>query len=288
MPKSKEPSPAYQMYAKEWLSCSDVMLMEAHQEGAYIRLINYDWVNDGILNNPRVLSQLGRIPESDLDIVVNKFIDHPKKPGYLSHPRVQKERKKQANFKKEKSKAGKAGAKKRWQKTPQVIDPESDKGDGTAIAHPMANDGSPSPIPTAIAIADNINTPKSPKRGSGRRTIAEKKLTKVESNTLVMIRIGSWFGRKAGSLWSIYEEDRLNLIEPIDPDDLTAIEKYYTEDIPNEKDYRRRDLQTLLNNWTGELDRARNWKPGGKEYDGYIKAKDHPDNDWSKAGQKKS
>ena len=157
--KTKEPSPAYQMYAKEWLACSDVMIMEPHQEGAYIRLINYDWVNDGVLDNLRVLSQLSRIPESDLDIVIAKFQPHPKKPGYLSHPRVQKERNKQANFKKEKSKAGKAGAKKRWQKKPQVIEAKSDKQDSTAIAHPMANDSSPSPSPSPSPNKSNsINT----------------------------------------------------------------------------------------------------------------------------------
>lgn len=40
-------------------------------------------------------------------------------------------------------------------------------------------------------------------------------------------------------------------------EDLAAIERYYREEIPKDKDYRRRDLLTLLNNWNGEVDRAR-------------------------------
>ena len=41
---------------------------------------------------------------------------------------------------------------------------------------------------------------------------------------------------------------------------------YYTARIPRTEDFRRRDLATLLNNWSGELDRARQFaaatKPG--------------------------
>ncbi|MBK1835380.1 hypothetical protein [Roseibacillus ishigakijimensis] len=44
-------------------------------------------------------------------------------------------------------------------------------------------------------------------------------------------------------------------------DDLATLEGYYLAKHESGRDYRRRDLQTLLNNWTGELDRARNWKP---------------------------
>ena len=44
---------------------------------------------------------------------------------------------------------------------------------------------------------------------------------------------------------------------PIPDDDLALIERFYTAALPKDQDFRRRDLPTLLNNWTGELDRAR-------------------------------
>ena len=93
-------------------------------------------------------------------------------------------------------------------------------------------------------------------------------------------RIGKLYNRRESTRWSAKEIEALKKIEEIEEEDFILLEKYYTTDIPNEKDYRRRDLQTLLNNWTGELDRARKWKPGGKEYDAYIPATDNPENDW--------
>lgn len=37
------------------------------------------------------------------------------------------------------------------------------------------------------------------------------------------------------------------------------LEAYYSADIPEKDDYRRRDLSTLLNNWSGERTRAADW-----------------------------
>jgi hypothetical protein len=37
------------------------------------------------------------------------------------------------------------------------------------------------------------------------------------------------------------------------------LEAYYAADLPQRDDYRRRDLATLLNNWSGELTRAADW-----------------------------
>jgi len=42
-------------------------------------------------------------------------------------------------------------------------------------------------------------------------------------------------------------------------DEWLQLEAYYAADIPARDDIRRRDLATLLNNWSGELTRARRW-----------------------------
>jgi hypothetical protein len=55
----------------------------------------------------------------------------------------------------------------------------------------------------------------------------------------------------------------LKAITPIPAEDLKLIEAYYNFSHPPAADYRRRDLQTLLNNWPGELDRARRFRPSG-------------------------
>lgn len=82
-----------------------------------------------------------------------------------------------------------------------------------------------------------------------------RKMTKVHRNTETMEKIGLWFGRRPETLWTVAEA--VALIENNPPENhIDGMGRYYTAQIPTE-DYRRRDLQTLLNNWTSELDRAR-------------------------------
>ena len=75
-----------------------------------------------------------------------------------------------------------------------------------------------------------------------------------------MVRLGAAHNRRANTLWTVYEAECLAALEPLNEEELTTILAYYTADIPESADYRRRDLATLLNNWTGELDRARKWQ----------------------------
>jgi hypothetical protein len=42
-------------------------------------------------------------------------------------------------------------------------------------------------------------------------------------------------------------------------DEWAQLEAYYAADLPAKDDYRRRDLATLLNNWSGELIKSRRW-----------------------------
>jgi hypothetical protein len=49
---------------------------------------------------------------------------------------------------------------------------------------------------------------------------------------------------------------------PVDERDLRNLEEWYYEKLPSgAPDYRRTTLITLLNNFSGELDKARNFKP---------------------------
>lgn len=71
-------------------------------------------------------------------------------------------------------------------------------------------------------------------------------------------KIGSWFGRRPTTQWSTKEmKALLAILKHTTPEDIALMESYYTAQIHAAKDIRRRDVQTLLNNWTGEMDRAR-------------------------------
>lgn len=102
------------------------------------------------------------------------------------------------------------------------------------------SDGSPAPKPRA------------PKR----LTQAQKHRTKHATLTETMQRIGSWFGRQPTTLWSVAEYEALETVSPTEKE-LAGMEAYYSASILEGEDYRRRDVITLLNNWPGELDRAR-------------------------------
>jgi len=93
-------------------------------------------------------------------------------------------------------------------------------------------------------------------------TAEQKKRAKVESNTLAMEMIGSIFGRRHNTLWSIYEAEALSELDDSDlaETELRLLSKFYAHEMRRGDDGRhRRSIDTLLNNWQGEMDKARNW-----------------------------
>lgn len=71
----------------------------------------------------------------------------------------------------------------------------------------------------------------------------------------IKTRLNRLFSRRDSTAWSEKEERKLSelLRRPEFGEELIEIEKRYTSGTS----YLRQDIQTLLNNWTGELDRAR-------------------------------
>ncbi len=77
----------------------------------------------------------------------------------------------------------------------------------------------------------------------------------------LQIQINSWFSRRDSTRWSEKEirAFRKNA-SPTDSEDIGILDSYYSAEIQNKEDIRRRDIGTLLNNWTGEIDRARRFQ----------------------------
>jgi len=79
-------------------------------------------------------------------------------------------------------------------------------------------------------------------------------------------RIAALFRRRETTLWSDGEVKAFKKIGPIEIADLELIETYYAAERAKGDDGRhRRDLSTFLNNFAGELDRARSPKVNGKK-----------------------
>ena len=72
------------------------------------------------------------------------------------------------------------------------------------------------------------------------------------------IRIAQLYGRRLTTAWSAKEIRAFKAISPIDPDDLDVVCRYTeSERAKGDQGCHRRDLGTFLNNFSGELDRAR-------------------------------
>jgi len=74
------------------------------------------------------------------------------------------------------------------------------------------------------------------------------------------LRLGKLFKRRETTPWSEKEIKAWKLITPVAEEDMDCLENYYRAKIPDASNFRRRDLGTLLNNFSGELDRARKFK----------------------------
>jgi hypothetical protein len=104
-----------------------------------------------------------------------------------------------------------------------------------------------------------------------RNAASNAPVTPIEDEVGLKLRLGKLFRRKAVTPWNWKEEAAFKALLPIDDEELQAVERYYSETIPKEKDYRRRDLQTLLNNWSGEVDRARGRMPAKRDSNGSVR-----------------
>jgi hypothetical protein len=71
-------------------------------------------------------------------------------------------------------------------------------------------------------------------------------------------RLGNLFNRRASTKWSEKEKRAFQKLIPLDENDIAMVERYYVaERKKGPQGIYRRDLLTLLNNWPGEVDRAR-------------------------------
>lgn len=110
--------PSFQFYPKDLLSDGIAMSFSNGLLGAYFILLCFDWLDDGILDSDVALTKLGNLncesitelPEERIKLLRMKFKKHPIKEGFISNPRLQKERKKQDEWQLKCSRGGKKSA----------------------------------------------------------------------------------------------------------------------------------------------------------------------------------
>lgn len=144
-----EKSPAFQFYPSDYLADKNTAVMNTEQVGAYHLLMMYCWKEGSLPDDMEELAILSRMETSKFEEAWEKRIQRcfiQNEDGNWIHPRLEKERDKQKNYKDQKKEAGKKGAKKRWKNNKKGSDiaenstaiPENDG----AIDSPMAKNAS--------------------------------------------------------------------------------------------------------------------------------------------------
>lgn len=149
-----EKRPAFQWYPKDILTDENVLPMTLEEEGAYRRLIDFCWLHGSLPNNVAKLAPMCKIDGSRMALlwpaIEPCFRTDPNDFNRLIHPRLERERRKQDDYRKDKSRAGKAGAKARWEK----------EQNGTPTFLPMAKHGSSSSSASSTAVKESVGKKK--------------------------------------------------------------------------------------------------------------------------------
>jgi uncharacterized protein YdaU (DUF1376 family) len=248
--KFKRKAPAFQLYADDFLA--GTLDLSQEEVGAYIRLLCHQWSRGSIPVEPEKQQRLAGGLVSDA--VLAKF--RQCEDNLLRNERLEAEREKQANYRNKqrekglKSALARAAANRGSTAVATTVQPTI-QPDG----QPEGNSPSPSPSPTIntyVALAPEAEALKE--------------------------RISVWFKRRPTTPWSSKEikalKDVIKLGTP--PEDIDLLERRYMSG----DQYLRREIITLLNNWNGEIDRARGLSRSPQPQLELTKPKRPPGKEW--------
>ncbi len=226
--------PAFQFYADDFLA--GTFSMSNEERGLYITLLCRQWTQGHV--TPDEVARLGStVVQPSINHVLTKF--EPDEAGNLRNARLEGERAKQDAFRSKQSEKGKASAKARLNRGSTVVQPSG---------APEGNSPSPSPI--------SINTPLPPE---GDKSKVKPAMVKGP----LQLRAEKIFGRRPDTPLTSSEQRAFTKNKPAiiatSEADWLMLEAFY--ELPQSETYARKDLATLLNNWNGELDRARAHSP---------------------------
>lgn len=222
------------------------MLMSAEEVGAYIRLLCWQWEQGAVPNDEAKIVKITGAPIKRLSDVLAKFT--PCQEG-LKNDKLERVRAERVAYQQRQSELGKKGGR------PKANPSDTNKGsESQPFSETKANPKLPSPSPSPL--------PHNPQEPPASPSLGLEVETTPPPISPEQAEIGSWFNRRPTTPWSEKElKAWAKVTKPIDPDDWQALRWFYTQ---SGCQYLRRDILTLLNNWTGEIDRAKNFNPDQK------------------------
>jgi hypothetical protein len=147
-------APAFQLYARDWLTDEAVKTMSLAAQGLYVRLLCHQWLEGSIPSTQAVVALATgcntRTIKANWDMI-ERFFPLSTDRERRANPRLADQRKSLMDMREQQSKGGKKGAKTRWgTHTP------TDKG--SQMGNPLSSDGSAVATATALT-ADHPPTP---------------------------------------------------------------------------------------------------------------------------------
>ncbi len=244
-------SPAFQVYPNDILGDPRYQMMDNRQKGCHTTLWLYSWRSFAI---PKEISLIAKLC-GETPTVMKKlwpriavfFAPDPSDPEKLIHPDLEKERAKQARYKAAKRLAGKKGGeamKRKW-----AAGNGQSKGEGKTKAEGKANQSSSSSSSSSSSDSLSPKPPQEKERESDA-------IPEPEERILLRSEIGGIFRRPANRAWSKSELEALEGIGSPEKEEIALLKRFYAANIEPKKDRRRQNLESLLRNWSGELDKA--------------------------------
>ena len=125
--------PAFQFYPQDYLSDENVALMSLAAQGAYVRLLCYCWISDGLPAESEKLARLACCSVEEWESIAPDvrpcFVENG--DGRLHHPRLQAEKAKQEAWRAKSAKGGRASAKARKGGS-RVVEPKANTSSSTS------------------------------------------------------------------------------------------------------------------------------------------------------------
>ena len=144
-----EKSPAFQFYPSDFLSDKNVAVMTAAEVGAYWLLISYCWQSGGLKDDVEYLAQLARVPVSRFrkmwELKIKTCFIKTDVDNILDHPRLQREREKQNEWRAKSARGGQKSAISRKGGS-SLVQPKVNQGGkgGSGVVQPKVNTSSSS------------------------------------------------------------------------------------------------------------------------------------------------
>lgn len=138
--------------------------MSLEEEGCYIRLLSFCWLQGSIPADDATLSRLCKGASTTVvQLVKGCFIQHPEDASKLIHSRLEKERQKQADWRRKSSEGGKksaarrAGAKEKTRRSSRVVEPshiQRGKGGATLQSYSSSSNNPLTPFEQLSALPE--------------------------------------------------------------------------------------------------------------------------------------